>query len=185
MLLGLDLGLGCVNCCPASPKLLLGLDLRLGCDNLNFQPFFQRKDNEHKFLRPKTITTSWTHRKRWLTQNSTYFGETSSRRWNTWAQCMLINLFSPNIEISYYNYFKGSLILLRFLVTLKSQSWKIRKCENSQCTNILPQILLKVKILLPPPPHPGIVEEYIPQPLLLYMFLIDHPFKRKYSLVIF
>ena len=58
LLLGLDLGLGCVNCCPATSKLLLGLDLRLGCDNLNFQPFFQRKDNEHKFLRPKTITTS-------------------------------------------------------------------------------------------------------------------------------
>ena len=104
----------CQLCCPASSKLLLGLDLRLGCDNLNFQPFFQRKDNEHKFLRPKTITTSWTHRKRWLTQNSTYFGETSSRRWNTWAQCMLINLFSPNIEISYYNYFKGSLFYCVF-----------------------------------------------------------------------
>ena len=34
-LLGLDLGLGCVNSCPASPKLLLGLDLGLGCVNEN------------------------------------------------------------------------------------------------------------------------------------------------------
>ena len=66
----------------------------------------------------------------------------------------------------------------------------VKFCENSQSTNILPQILLKVQILLPPspiphppPPHPGIVEEYIPLPL--YMFLIDHPFKRKFSLVIF
>ena len=33
-------------------------------------------------------------------------------------------------------------------------------CENSQSTNILPQIWLKVQILFPPP-RPGIFEEYI------------------------
>ena len=34
-------------------------------------------------------------------------------------------------------------------------------CENSQSTNILPQIWLKVQILFPPP-CPGIFVEYIP-----------------------
>ena len=38
----------------------------------------------------------------------------------------------------------------------------VKFCENSQSTNILPQIWLKVQILLPPPPCPGIFEEYIP-----------------------
>ena len=37
----------------------------------------------------------------------------------------------------------------------------VKFCENSQSTNILPQIWLKVQILLPPP-RPGIFEEYIP-----------------------
>ena len=36
----------------------------------------------------------------------------------------------------------------------------VKFCENSQSTNILPQIWLKVQILLPPP-CPGIFVEYI------------------------
>ena len=38
-------------------------------------------------------------------------------------------------------------ILLHFQVTLKSKSWKnnVKFCENSQSTNILPQIWLKVQ----------------------------------------
>ena len=41
----------------------------------------------------------------------------------------------------------------------------VKFSENSQSTNILPQIWLKVQILLPSPPHPGIFEEYVPLPI--------------------
>ena len=47
-----------------------------------------------------------------------------------------------------------------FEVKILKNMWNFVK--NSQSTNILPQIWLKVQILLPPPPHPDIFEEYIP-----------------------
>ena len=45
-----------------------------------------------------------------------------------------------------------------FEVKILKNMWNFVK--NSQSTNILPQIWLKVQILLPPP-SPGIFEEYI------------------------
>ena len=45
----------------------------------------------------------------------------------------------------------------------------VKFCENSQSTNILPQIWLKVQILLTPPPSPDIFEAYIP----LFQFLLS------------
>ena len=42
----------------------------------------------------------------------------------------------------------------------------VKFCENSQSTNILPQIWLKVQILFPPP-CPGIFVEYIPLTFLI------------------